>query len=202
MFEWVTSIISSFGYLGVALLTFLENLFPPIPSELIIPLAGFVAASGGMQLGWVIVVATAGSLAGASIWYEVGRRVGERRLRNWIDHHGAWLTLGDQDIDRAQQWFQRHDRRAVLIGRVVPGVRTLISLPAGFARMSRSTFLLFSAIGTAAWSAALAGAGVLLQANFAVVGDYINAVTNILLGAFGALMVWRYIRCWRHRRRA
>ena len=202
MFEWVTSIISSFGYLGVALLTFLENVFPPIPSELIIPLAGFVAASGGMQLGWVIVVATAGSLAGASIWYEVGRRVGERRLRNWIDNHGAWLTLGGQDIDRAQQWFQQHDRRAVLIGRVVPGVRTLISLPAGFARMSRLTFLLFSAIGTAAWSAALGGAGVLLQANFAVVGDYINMATNILLAAFGALMVWRYVRCWRHRRRA
>jgi membrane protein DedA with SNARE-associated domain len=202
MFEWITSIINSFGYLGVALLTFLENVFPPIPSELIIPLAGFVAANGTLRLEFVIFAATAGSLAGGWLWYEVGRRVGERRLRKWVDDHGRWLTLSAADVDRAQQWFHRHGRVAVLLGRLVPGVRTFVSLPAGFARMPRWAFLLNSALGTALWTGALAYAGVLLQANFQRVGDYVNIATNVLLGGFAAFLVWRYVRCWqssRHR---
>jgi membrane protein DedA with SNARE-associated domain len=199
MFEWITSVITSSGYLGVAMLTFLENLFPPIPSELIIPLAGFVAATGTLRIGFVIVAATAGSLAGGWLWYEVGRRVGERRLRQWVDRHGRWLTLSSGDVDRAQQWFQRHGRAAVLMGRLVPGVRTFVSLPAGFARMPRAAFLLNSALGTAIWTGALAYAGVLLQANYEQVGQYVNMVTNALLGGFGALLLWRYVRCWRSR---
>jgi membrane protein DedA with SNARE-associated domain len=197
MFEWITSVIDSWGYLGVALLTFLENVFPPIPSELIIPLAGFVAANGTLSLGFVIVAATAGSLAGGWLWYEVGRRVGEQRLRKWVDEHGRWLTLSSGDVDRAQQWFQRHGRVAVLLGRLMPGVRTFVSLPAGFARMPRWAFLLNSALGTALWTGALAYAGVLLQSNYQKVGNYVNVATNVLLAGFGALLVWRYIRCWR-----
>jgi membrane protein DedA with SNARE-associated domain len=201
MFDWITSVITSFGYPGVALLTFLENVFPPIPSELIIPLAGFVAANGTLRLDLVIIAATAGSLTGAWLWYEVGRRVGERRLRAWVDNHGAWLTLSADDVDRAQQWFQRRGRVAVLVGRLVPGVRTFVSLPAGFAGMPRWSFFLNSALGTAIWTAALAYAGVLLQANYRQVGDYINVATNVLLAGFGALMLWRYVRCWRSSRR-
>ncbi|HEX6216401.1 MAG TPA: DedA family protein [Vicinamibacterales bacterium] len=201
MFDWITSVITSLGYFGVALLTFLENVFPPIPSELIIPLAGFVAANGTLRLDLVIIAGTAGSLAGAWLWYEVGRRVGERRLRRWVDNHGAWLTLSAHDVDRAQQWFERHGRIAVLMGRVVPGVRTFVSLPAGFARMPRSAFLLNSTVGTAIWTGALAYAGVLLQANYQQVGDYMNAVTNVLLIGFGALLLWRYVRCWKSSRR-
>lgn len=201
MFDWITSVITSFGYPGVVLLTFLENIFPPIPSELIIPLAGFVAANGTLRLDMVIIAATAGSLAGGWLWYEVGRRVGERRLRKWVEHHGAWLTLSPDDVDRAQQWFQRHGRVAVLMGRLVPGVRTFVSLPAGFARMPRWAFLLSSALGTALWTIFLAYSGVLLQANYRQVGDYINAATNVLLVGFGALLLWRYVRCWRSARR-
>jgi membrane protein DedA with SNARE-associated domain len=201
MFEWITSVIDSFGYFGVAVLTFLENVFPPIPSELIIPLAGFVAANGTLRLEFVIIAATAGSLLGGWLWYEVGRRVGEQRLRKWVDEHGRWLTLSSGDVDRAQQWFQRHGRIAVLLGRVVPGVRTFVSLPAGFARMPRWAFLLNSALGTALWTGALAYAGVLLQANYQQVGDYVNVATNVLLAAFGAFLVWRYFRCWQSSRR-
>jgi membrane protein DedA with SNARE-associated domain len=197
MFEWITSVITSLGYAGVTMLTLLENVFPPIPSELIIPLAGFVAASGALRFDVVIAAAAAGSLAGTALWYEVGRRIGERRLREWVARHGAWLTLSVGDIDSAQDWFRRHDRRSVLFGRVVPGVRTFVSLPAGFAHMPRPTFLAFSAIGTLLWTGALAYAGVLLQSNYAVVGDYVNTATNILLAAFGALLLRRYIRCWR-----
>jgi membrane protein DedA with SNARE-associated domain len=199
MFEWITSVIERLGYVGVAVLTFLENVFPPIPSELVIPLAGFVSARGDLRLDLVIAMGCLGSLAGALAWYEVGRRIGERRLRAWIVRHGRWLTLGEADVDRAQDWFRRHGRAAVLVGRLIPGVRTFVSLPAGFGAMPLGPFLLYSALGTLGWTAALAWAGVLLQANFAVVGDYVDIATNALLVLFGVLLVRRYVRCWKAR---
>src|ERR671917_459853 len=112
MFEWIATTIRTFGYVGVATLTFLENLFPPIPSELVIPLAGFVAAADGSHLVVVIGAATGGSLAGATVWYAVGRRIDERRLRAWVNRRGKWLTLSERDLDRAQSWFRRHGNSA------------------------------------------------------------------------------------------
>ena len=197
MFDWITSVVARLGYLGIALLTFLENVFPPIPSELVIPLAGFVAAQGELRLDVVILVASIGSLAGATVWYVIGRRIGEQRLRRWVDHHGKWLTLSATDLDRAQMWFRRHGPAAVFVGRLIPGVRTLVSLPAGFSAMPLLPFVVYSALGTAIWSAALAYAGVLLQANFTRVGDYIDVVVNVLLGVGGVLLLRRYIRCWK-----
>lgn len=197
MFEWITDVIARLGYCGVAILTFLENVFPPIPSELVIPLAGFVAAEGDLRLGLVIVMGSAGSLAGAAVWYSVGRRIGEQRVRAWVARHGRWLTLSVQDVDRAQDWFRRHGAAAVLFGRLMPGVRTLVSLPAGFSSMPLGPFLLYSTLGTAIWTAALAYAGVALQANFTRVGDYLDVVTNVLLAVGAAMIVGRYIRCWR-----
>src|SRR5687767_3086505 len=197
MFNWITGIIERLGYAGVAGLTFLENVFPPIPSELVIPLAGYVAAQGDMRLMPVIATASAGSLAGASVWYWIGRRVGERRLRAWVDRHGKWLTLSGKDVDRAQLWFSRRGNAAVFFGRLMPGVRTLVSLPAGFARMRALPFIVYSALGTIIWTAALAYAGVALQSNFTIVGDYINMVTNVVLGLIGVMIITRYVRCWR-----
>jgi membrane protein DedA with SNARE-associated domain len=197
VFDWITSVIERLGYVGIAVLTFLENLFPPIPSELVIPLAGFVAARGDLQLPIVILTGSAGSLAGATVWYLIGKRVGEERLRKWVAQHGRWLTLGVKDVDRAQDWFRRHGAAAVFFGRLIPGVRTFVSLPAGFSSMPLPAFLLYSALGTAIWTTALAYAGVLLQANFTLVGDYINVATNALLAALGVMLARRYIRCWR-----
>jgi membrane protein DedA with SNARE-associated domain len=197
MFEWITDIISRLGYAGVAVLTLLENVFPPIPSELVIPLAGFVAAGGDLNLAVVILAGSCGSLAGATIWYAIGRSIGERRLRAWVSRHGRWLTLGPRDVDRAQAWFKRHGNAAVFYGRLMPGVRTFVSLPAGFSRMKLLPFLLYSALGTVIWTSALACAGVLLQANFALVGDYLNAATNAVLALAGVLLIRRYVRCWK-----
>ena len=197
MFDWITGTIRSFGYAGVAFLTLLENVFPPIPSELVIPLAGFVAAGGEVTLWGVIVAGTVGSLAGGAAWYEIGRRVGEQRVRRWVERGGKWLTLSPEDVDRAQHWFQRHGGAAVLIGRLVPGVRTFVSLPAGFASMPRGRFLLYSAAGTAIWTAALASAGVVLEDNFALVGDSLDMATDVIVAVVVVLLVRRYIRCWR-----
>ena len=202
MFDWITGVIERLGYTGVAILTFLENVCPPIPSEVVIPLAGYVAAQGPLGLVLVVVVASAGSLAGAGVWYALGRRVGERRLRTWVERYGKWLTISPADLDRGQDWFGRHGRLAVFLGRLMPGVRTFVSLPAGFAAMPVGPFLFYSALGTLVWTSALALAGVALQANFARVGGYINAITNLLLAVTGALLLRRYVRCWRHSTRA
>jgi membrane protein DedA with SNARE-associated domain len=200
MFEWARSVVQGMGYSGVALLTFLENVFPPIPSELIIPLAGFVAAEGDMTVAGVVIAGTLGSIAGAVLWYEVGRRVGEYRVRRWVERSGHWLTLSPPDIDAAQNWFRTHGRIAVFVGRLVPGVRSLISMPAGFARMPLPTFLLYSLVGTAMWTAGLAYAGVLLRSNFTVVGDYIDRASYVVLAMFGVTVARRYVKCWQGRR--
>jgi membrane protein DedA with SNARE-associated domain len=197
MFDWITGIIGRLGYAGVAALTFLENVFPPIPSELVIPLAGYVAAQGDMRLILVMAWASVGSLAGAAVWYRIGRSVGEQRLRAWVDRHGKWLTLSGKDVDRAQQWFSRHGNAAVFFGRLVPGVRTFVSLPAGFARMPVLPFVVYSALGTIIWTAALAFAGVALQSNFTIVGEYIDVVANVVLGVIGVMIGRRYVKCWR-----
>jgi membrane protein DedA with SNARE-associated domain len=134
------------------------------------------------------------------MWYLLGRRIGEQRFRRWVDRHGRWLTLSGSDVDGAQDWFRRHGASAVLLGRMVPGVRTFISLPAGFTAMPLGRFLSYSALGTAAWTSALAGAGLLLEANFTRVAGYVDAVSYGLLGLLGAMLIRRYVRCWRQRR--
>ena len=196
MFDWISGIITSLGYTGVAMLAFLEHVFPPIPSELILPLAGYVAASGRIDVLMVIVTGTIGSLGGATLWYAIGRKIGEERLRRWIDSHGKWLTLSAGDVDRAKSWFERRGKAAVFLGRLVPGIRTFVSLPAGFSGMGWPTFLAYSATGTLLWTAALVYAGVTLQHNFGAVGKYINLATNVMFAVLGAMMIYRYVRCF------
>jgi membrane protein DedA with SNARE-associated domain len=202
MFRWITDTIESLGYAGIAALTFLENVFPPIPSELVIPLSGFVAAQGKLTLGWVIAAASAGSLAGSTAWYVLGKRVGKARLHRWVEHHGRWITLSPDDLRRADTWFRSHGAWAVCVGRMVPGVRTLISLPAGFSAMPLGRFLVYSALGTVAWTALLAMAGMILQANFGRVGDYLNVISNVVFGLFAVVLAVRYVRCFRTPRSA
>jgi membrane protein DedA with SNARE-associated domain len=197
VFKWITDLVSHFGYGGVGLLMFLENVFPPIPSELIMPLAGFVARRGELSLAATIVAGTAGSLAGASVWYLLGRRLGERRLRAWIDRHGQWLGLSGDDIDRSARWFRRHGPLAVTLGRLVPGVRTLISVPAGIAGMRVLPFLFFTIVGTALWTAALTFAGYLLGARYRRVTSAMDVATWVVLGAMVVAYLIRLVRVTR-----
>ena len=194
MFEWMANLVQSLGALGVAFLMLLENVFPPIPSELVMPLAGFVAARGGMSFWPMVLAGAAGSLAGATLWYVIGRRIGERRLRRWVDDHGRWLTLSCDDMDRAQDWFERRGRSAVFVGRLIPGVRTFISLPAGFSGMPMHSFIGYSALGTLVWTAALAYAGRLLGSQYERVGSYLEPVSWLVIGSIVLLYIVRLVR--------
>ncbi len=191
MFDWITGIMGDLGYFGIAFLMFAENVFPPIPSELIMPLAGFSAASGEMSLFLVIVAGSIGSLAGAVFWYYVGALVGERRLKRWSERHGRWLTLSPDEVDEASAWFARHGGKAVFFGRLVPAVRTLISVPAGISAMPMGRFLAYSTAGTILWTTFLALAGYFLESQYAAVEGWVNPVSNVVVIGLLAWYVWR-----------
>jgi membrane protein DedA with SNARE-associated domain len=193
LFDWLTSVISDGGYLGIVLLMLAENLFPPIPSELIMPLAGFVAAKGELNVGLVVLAGVLGSMLGALPWYYAGRWVGEARMRAFAARHGRWLTLDEKEIGKAIDWFEKHGRMAVLLARLVPTVRTLISLPAGMARMPLVPFLIYSAIGTALWTGLLAASGFWLQENYTLVADSVDRASSIIIGLIVLLYVWRLL---------
>lgn len=189
MVEWITGLIASAGYAGIAALMLLENVFPPIPSELIMPLAGFNAARGELSLIGVVLAGTLGSIAGAYFWYELARRLGTERLKRWAGHYGRWMTLDPKEVDRADAWFDRHGHKAVLFGRLVPGIRTLISVPAGLSEMKPARFLLYSGIGTVAWTGVLTMAGYLLEERYRAVEGWVNPVsTVVLIGLVGTYL--------------
>jgi membrane protein DedA with SNARE-associated domain len=191
--DWISGLVESGGYLAIVALVFLENVFPPIPSELILPLAGSVAGRGGISLVGAVVAATIGSVAGALGWYWVGWWLGLERLKSWAAKHGRWITLSPEEIERADAWFDRHSGKSVLIGRLIPTIRTLISVPAGISGMTLRRFLLFSTLGTAAWSALLIGAGYLLGEQYESVGNWLNPVSNLVAAGLGLWYAYRVL---------
>ena len=194
MTEWIISFIQQHGLPAVALLMFLENLFPPIPSELIMPFAGFAAARGDMNIVMVALAGAAGSVAGALLWYGVGRRFGVERLKRWAASYGSWMAMSPSDVDKAHTWFQRKGALAVFLGRLVPAVRTLISVPAGMVAMPLATFFFWSLLGSVLWSGLLAGAGFLLEDQFEGANHWLNLVTKVLLAGALAAYVWRVVK--------
>lgn len=194
MTGWIEHMMNSMGYFGIALLMFLENVFPPLPSELIMPYAGFAAARGELSLIGVTLAGAVGSLVGQLPLYYLGKIVGKERLKRWADRHGQWLTLSGEDIEKANGWFDRHGGKAVLLGRVVPGVRSLISIPAGFAHMNLPLFLLYSGIGTTIWAGLLAYLGSLLGRNYETVGRYLGPATYVVLGLLVVVAAMQIVR--------
>jgi membrane protein DedA with SNARE-associated domain len=191
MKDWIVNIIDSMGYAGLALLMFLENVFPPIPSELIMPLGGFSAAQGEMTLPLVVLAGTIGSVVGQLPLYYLGYFLGKQRLMRLADRYGKWLTVSGADIEKASAWFGRRGSSAILIGRLVPGVRSLISIPAGICGMNLGKFLLYSAIGMGVWAGALAWAGHLLGKNYEKVERYVGPVSYLVFAAIAvAGVVW------------
>lgn len=189
MVEWITNTMNSLGYVGIGILMFLENLFPPIPSELIMPLAGFTVAQGEMQLVPAIAAGVIGTMLGALPWYYIGKLVGEVRLKQWADQYGKWLGITSDDIEKAKHWFMRHGAKTVFFCRMVPGVRTLISLPAGFCEMPIGTFLIYSTLGTIGWVGLLTFAGYLLGDNYELVDTYLGSSSKYILLALVLVFV-------------
>ncbi len=196
MFDLIARTIGSAGYPGIALLMLLENIVPPLPSELIMPMAGFVAAGGKLSLAGVILAGTLGSVAGALPWYFLGRWLGPQRIRQWAGKHGRWLTLTPAQVDRVRAWFSKHCGKAVFFGRLAPAVRTVISVPAGLFRMSLPRFLWFTALGSGLWSSALAVAGHSLRDGYAQVADVMNPATNVVVGLIVLVYLYRVVS-WR-----
>ena len=193
MSDWITR-FEKMGSLGIALLMFAENVFPPIPSELIMPLAGFSAAQGQRNLVIVIVAGSIGSLLGALLWYYIGQKIGAKRLEQWARKHGRWLTLSPNEVEKACAWFNRHGGKAVFIGRLIPAVRTLISVPAGIAGMPLASFLLYSAAGTILWTALLGTAGYFLESQYEKVAHWMNPISNVVIGLIVLGYLYRVVR--------
>jgi membrane protein DedA with SNARE-associated domain len=194
MSDWIIGFVESGGYWGIALLMALENIFPPVPSELIMPFAGFVAARGDLNVVGVVIAGVVGSLVGTMPWYWLGRRVGRERLHRWVDAHGRWFAMSRKDLERAEKWFDSHGGPAVAFGRLIPAVRSVISMPAGLSKMPVVKLLLWSAIGTVLWSGALAGVGYLLEDRWESISRWVDrfstGVLVLLAGGYG----WRVVR--------
>lgn len=190
------SIVSSTGYFGLALLMFVENVFPPIPSEVIMPLAGYMVTRGELSLVGTVVAGTAGAVLGALPLYYLGHRLGRERLKEFADAHGRWLTLSRRDLDQAERWFQRHGGAAVFFCRLVPGVRSLISTPAGVERMHLGPFLAYTTAGSAIWTTLLACSGYFLGSSFGEVGEYLDPVSWAVLG--GLVLIY-LVRVMKHK---
>lgn len=182
MIDWVKTVIQSIGYPGIALLMIIENIFPPIPSEIIMPFAGFVTQQGELHFFGVVLAGTVGSVLGTIPFYYLGQKIGEERLKRWADKHGKWVMLSSHDIDRATGWFDRHDASAVFICRLIPGIRTLISIPAGINKMNLGYFLLLTTIGTTLWISLLTYLGHILGRNYDKVQSYLDPIGYTVFG--------------------
>jgi membrane protein DedA with SNARE-associated domain len=184
--DWILELIERGKYRAVALLMFAENAFPPIPSEVVMPVAGIAAGRGDMSVLIVMLCGTIGAVAGQSLWFWVALRVGPERVKVMASRHGRWLTVSPEDIESSCRWFEKHGTKAVLLGRIVPGIRTLISIPAGLAQMSWGRFLLYSTIGSAVWTGVLAYLGYTLGGRHENITGLIGPIsTSVLVAILG-----------------
>ncbi|MFF1383913.1 DedA family protein [Arthrobacter sp. NPDC058288] len=189
--------IDALGEWGVGLFTFAETIIPPIPSEVILPLAGFLTKQGSMSLALVFLTSTLGAYAGALLLYWIGAKLGlERSIRGL-----SRLPLMDrEDFEKAADWFQRHGKSAVFFGRFLPGVRSLISLPAGAEKMNLATFSIFTIAGSGLWNGLLIGLGVLLGAQYHLIEEYSKYLNYAVYAALAAVIAWVSIRAYRRQR--
>ncbi|MGZ3332094.1 MAG: DedA family protein [Gemmatimonadaceae bacterium] len=200
MLNWIIHLVTSLNYWGVAFLMALENVVLPIPSELIMPLAGFETVRGPMSLLGVVTAGTIGSVLGGLPLYYAGYALGEERLEKWVERYRKWGLLRGRDIERATDRFSGKSFLEVAIAQLLPGVRGVISIPAGIARMNVGMFLLANFIGTVVWCSALAVAGRLLGASFPKIHQFLGPTGWAILGLLVLALVYWLIR--RRRRRS
>jgi membrane protein DedA with SNARE-associated domain len=190
--EWVVNVVETLGYPGLTILVALENVFPPIPSELILPLAGFLTGQGRFSFLLVLIATTLGSLVGALLLYWIGAAIGQRRVRRLVERYGHWALLTPEDLTRSEEWFQRYGPVAVFTGRLVPVVRSLVSIPAGYGRMPLGQFLLLTGFGSALWNGVLVSLGWALGENWHDIEEFVGWLQYVVL-AVAAVLVIRFI---------
>lgn len=204
MEQWITEMMESYGYIGILLLIAIENLFPPIPSEVILTFGGFMTTSSDMTIFGVIVFATLGSIIGAIILFGIGRVLSAERLERIVVRYGRVLRLKPEDIRKADAWFDKYGVWAVFFGRLIPLVRSLISIPAGSSGMNFVTFLLLTTIGSLIWNTTLVSVGAAVGASWDTIVHYMDVYSNIVYAALalcgvGALY-WFFRYRWMKKR--
>lgn len=198
MSQWIVHLVANGGYIGIAFLMFLENVFPPIPSEIIMGLAGIEVGQGQMNFEAVVFAGTVGSTLGNYAWYLLGRFYGFRRLEGFVNRWGRWLTLEWEDIQKINRLFTRHGGKIVFVLRFMPAFRTIVSLPAGLFRMGHLRFLIATFAGAMIWNVILTGAGYYLGRNFSKIDDYVGPISTAAIAAIVLFYVYRVIT-WKPR---
>jgi membrane protein DedA with SNARE-associated domain len=188
---WAANVIDSIGEAGVGVLMLLETVFPPLPSEVILPLAGFISQQGRLNAVLVVVVSTLGAYLGALLLYALGAKLGQERAIRWLSK----LPLVDRgDFERADAWLARHGKSAVFFGRLIPTVRSLVSIPAGAQRMKLATFSVFTIAGSGLWNTMLVSLGVALGTQYALVERYSRFLNYAVYAALAVLIGWLIVR--------
>lgn len=196
MTERLIDLVDAWGYLGVAIAMFLENVFPPIPSEVIMGLTGMAVADGKLSFAGAVGAGTLGAVLGNWVWYWIGRVVGYERFKPLIDRYGRWLTLDWPEVEKIVGIFKRFDGAIVFWARFLPQVRTMISLPAGMLVMSQLRFVFWTLLGTGVWNSVLIGAGYILRNEFGQFDEYYGWVAVVMMAGVALLYVYRVIT-WR-----
>lgn len=191
MFNWVTSLIDSVGYGGVFAGMFLENIFPPLPSELVMIFSGATAANTDLNIFLVIIVGALGSTVGLLPWYYLARSMGEEKIVHFVRRYGRWLAITPKDLRKAHHYFERYKEKLLFTGRFMPAVRTLVAIPAGILKVRVHTVLIFGFLGTLIWDAILACIGFFIGNNAEPIVHIIDIVTYVI---FGALILWYVYR--------
>ncbi len=197
--QWV----AQWGYLGIFAAMVLENVIPPIPSEVIMPLAGFYVGQGQLNVVGVVLAGLLGTVVGALPWYAIGRLVNEQRLKHWVERHGRWVGVSVDELEQSRGWFQRHGAAVVFWGRLIPAIRTLISVPAGVELMPFGSFLFWTTAGSLIWNLVLTAAGWALGSHWDQVLLWVKPVEGIvnklIALAVVALVGWLALRRWKRR---
>ena len=204
--DWIGQAVESnpwAGYAAIFAAMFLENLFPPIPSELIMPLGGFYVHQGQLELVPVVMAGLLGTVLGAFPWYGIGRLINEERIEHWLERHGRWIGISAQELARSRRWFNRYGTALVFWGRLVPGIRTLISVPAGIEMMPLAPFLIWTTAGSLIWTALLTVAGMVLGEGYSNVEVWIDPVSKVIKVLLVVVVlaggIWLGLRIWRRR---
>ncbi|MBC1469168.1 DedA family protein [Listeria welshimeri] len=189
METWITSIMADFGYIGIFLLIMVENLFPPIPSEIILTFGGFMTTVSSLNVVMVIIVATLGSVVGAILLYKVASYFGKERLTKIVLKYGRILRLKESDIERAESFFLKYGSWAVFLCRMIPLIRSLISIPAGMTKMKMSRFLVLTTAGSLLWNTVLIGLGALLGESWNEIVVFMDSFSTIIYSIIAGLLI-------------